>query len=401
VATIYKRKYKATLPNGKTVTRKCEHYVIQYVDANGKDKRITPRINGEKIRDKAIAETWWADHIRAKHRVAVGHASAYDAQMAVPMSEHIAEYAADLRTTGRDSHYVYVAERRLKILEKQCGWATLADINATSFARWRNQRRKTGNPHGKGNLTDKGAAATTLNQFLETARAFTNWCAATQRLQGVAIGSRIISPLLSGVARADGPKVRKRRALSDDEVTKLLGVTPAERKLFTRVGISLGLRRSELEQLQWGDLRLAAIKPYVQLRAEATKARRGDRLDIPATLADDLRAERPADAKDTALVFPTPPNIDDWKADLTAAGIKYKDDMGNRADFHAGTRKTMCSRMHRQNVPLAVAMRRMRHTDAKLTMVDYTDDQQIGMDAATLPELLPAAPAGAVASASA
>ena len=41
---------------------------------------------------------------------------------------------------------------------------------------------------------------------------------------------------------------------------------------------------------------------------------------------------------------------------------------------------------------LALAMRKMRHTDAKLTMVDYTDDEGLGMEAATLPEV-PAAPA--------
>jgi integrase len=132
---------------------------------------------------------------------------------------------------------------------------------------------------------------------------------------------------------------------------------------------------------------LNAIQPHVQLRAEATKARRGDRLDIPRTLADDLRQHRPEASKESGRVFPSIPDIEQWCADLAAAGIAYKDEQGRQADFHGGTRKTMCSRMHKAGVPLAVAMRRMRHTDAKLTMVDYTDDQQIGMEAGVLPEL--------------
>ena len=43
--------------------------------------------------------------------------------------------------------------------------------------------------------------------------------------------------------------------------------------------------------------------------------------------------------------------------------------------------------MHKAGVPLAVAMRRMRHTDARLTLVDYTDAEQIGAEAAVLPEV--------------
>jgi len=145
-----------------------------------------------------------------------------------------------------------------------------------------------------------------------------------------------------------------------------------------------------LEQLVWGDVLLLPTRPAVQLRAEATKARRPDRVGIPQTLADDLRALRPPDAKDSDRVFPAVPPIEDWKADLAAAGIPYMDDMGRQADFHGGTRKTLCTRMHRAGVPLAVAMRKMRHTDSRLTLVDYTDDDGLEMDAAVLPELPPA-----------
>jgi hypothetical protein len=33
--------------------------------------------------------------------------------------------------------------------------------------------------------------------------------------------------------------------------------------------------------------------------------------------------------------------------------------------------------MHRAGVPLATAMRLMRHKDSRLTMVDYCDDEQL------------------------
>jgi integrase len=181
-----------------------------------------------------------------------------------------------------------------------------------------------------------------------------------------------------------GEKRRKRRGLSDEEVAKLLSVAPPERAIVYRLALAVGLRRSELEELRWGDLGLTAIPSYIQLRAEATKARRGDRLLLPPSLATDLRSQKPkgADDGDRALAVPS---LDRWKADIAAAGIPWKDGLGRQADFHGGTRKTLCTRMHRAGVPLAAAMRVMRHTDAKLTMVDYTDDGQLGQF--TLPEI--------------
>lgn len=203
------------------------------------------------------------------------------------------------------------------------------------------------------------------------------------------MGSRVVSVALAGIARAEGEKRRKRRALTDEQVVALLAVAGVDRSLVYRVGWTTGLRRSEIDDLQWGDVRLSAIRPYIQLRAEATKARRGDRLELQGSMADALRTLRPVDVKDNARVFPDGvPPIEQWKDDLKAAGIPYKDEMNRQADFHGGTRKTLCNRLHRAGVPLAVAMRRMRHTDAKLTLVDYCDDDQLGGESALLPELL-------------
>jgi hypothetical protein len=128
-----------------------------------------------------------------------------------------------------------------------------------------------------------------------------------------------------------------------------------------------------------------ATRPFIQLRAEATKARRADPVPLPQSLADDLRKARPAAAGEADPVFPRVPSLVWWKIDLKAAGIPYRDATGQAADFHAGTRKTLCTRMHKGNVPLATAMRIMRHVDARLTMVDYADDGQLGGEA--LPEI--------------
>ena len=65
-----------------------------------------------------------------------------------------------------------------------------------------------------------------------------------------------------------------------------------------------------------------------------------------------------------------------------------------RQTFDGGTRKTLCTRMNRPGVSPAVAMRIMPHVDAKPTMLDNTDDENLGREA--IPEVpaapLPAAP---------
>ncbi len=387
MASLIRRTYKATLPDGTTEKRTCEHWTIQYRDAAGRIKRV------KGFKDKAATRQLAAKLELAHARDEVGLVNPFKASIVRPIDEHVTEYLADLRASGCNAMYVYNAEKRLDIVFEGAGWKSLRDVEINSFVAWRNRakaqpRRSTLTLVGK---KTKTASATTLNQYLDTVRAFANWCAKMNRMPGVPIsGGRVIATALAGVGKVDGPKVRVRRALTDDEVGRMLAAADESRKLPYRVAMSIGLRRGELEALQWGDLKLIATAPRANLRAEATKAGRADRVALPQSLATDLRALRPVDATDADPVFPRVPTLYWWKKDLAAAGIPYQDDQGRQVDFHGGTRKTLCTRMHRAGVPLAIAMKTMRHTDARLTMVDYADDEQLQGEAATavLPELV-------------
>jgi integrase len=373
MAFIFKRKYRA--PDG--TTRTCRHYSIQYRDPAGKVKRI------RGYRDLTATKQKAAQLEKALAHGETGLVDPFKEHRHRGIIDHLDDWLADRRTAGKSAKYLDTAQKRLNILITDCGWEKLADVEPNSFLRWRERHKKTPRNGTRKNAADTPPAtsAATLNQYLDTARAFLNWCVQKHRL-GV--------NELAAVDKVDGPKVRLRRALTEKQVATLLAVAPADRTLIYRLALAAGLRRDELEQLQWGDLRLAATRPYIQLRAEATKAGRADRLELQQTLAADLRTEKPASARDGERVFPRVPTLLWWKHDLAAAGIPYFDDQGQQADFHGGTRKTLCSRMHKAGVPLAVAMRRMRHTDARLTLVDYTDDEQIGVEAAVLPEVRPA-----------
>ena len=380
MAWLVRRTYKVRLPDGTVERRKCDRWTIQYRDAAG---RVCSK--------RAYSDKSASQQLAAKLQVALargeqGLVDIYRAHKAGAFKDHVRDYVADLRATGHDELYTYNAEKRLAILEEGCGWKTLADAESNSFIRWR-ERQRAAKCKRRGHLAEK-LSAETLNQYLRVARAFLNWCAQNGRIEGVPVKGRTVALALANVVKVEGPAVRKRRALTDDEAARLLAVA-AGRAIVYRTGLAIGLRRQELDDLLWADLQLRAIRPYVQLRAEATKARRGDRLELPQSLAEALRRHKPAGAKDTDRVFPDGvPSIDQWRADLAAAGIPYKDGMGRQVDFHAGTRKTLCTRMHRSGRPLAEAMKVMRHTNAKLTMIDYTDAEQIGTE--PLPELAPA-----------
>jgi integrase len=323
-----------------------------------------------------------------------------------PPPAHLTCYIADLKTTGRSEKYVYTTEKRLLKIFGGCEWKVLSDINADEFNTWRNQQTTAG----------RLRSATTINQYFETLSAFLNWCASKNRLRR----NPMLHPSTNAalVYRVRGPKVRKRRALSDDEVSRVLNAASEYNRRVYRFALTTGLRRAELEDLRWGDIRLNAIPAHIQLRAEATKANRADSLPLRTDVAADLRSFRPQDANDVDCVFPLVPPLKQWKIDLMAARtqwiegartdqdrvdrnksdfLKYLDKSGRQADFHGGTRKTFCTQMHRAGVPLATAMRLMRHTDSRLTMVDYCDEEQLDTQKAIEslpkpPDSLPAEP---------
>ncbi|MBU4211436.1 MAG: tyrosine-type recombinase/integrase [Verrucomicrobia bacterium] len=54
------------------------------------------------------------------------------------------------------------------------------------------------------------------------------------------------------------------------------------------------------------------------------------------------------------------------------------DTTSRRADFHA-LRNTLATNMLKGGVPLRIAMEMMRHSDVKLTAIDYTDPSQLPM----------------------
>ena len=344
MANAYRRTYKDR--DGRK--RKVRTYTVDWCDANGAWQRLTT-----KYTDKQAAEDMGNRLERESAQGLEGRRDLYAESKARPLAEHVADHWADLEAMGRAEKYIDNGRRRLAKLARECGWTCLDDLTADSFVRWRTATK------------GKRQGATTLNQYLDTARAFLAWCVRHKRIRDNA---------LAAVGKLDVSRDvrRKRRALSVDQLRRLLDVAPAARAQVYLTAVYTGLRRAELAALRWGDVRLMATTPYIQLRAEATKAHRADRVPLRGELADALRQARPANATDIAPVFTDMPTMPNYRADLRAAGIPYKDAQGRQADFHA-LRHTFGTMLAQSGTGVRTSMELMRHTDVKLTMGVYCD----------------------------
>jgi predicted DNA-binding transcriptional regulator AlpA len=87
--------------------------------------------------DKAASKQMMADLERALARGERGLVDPFGAHRGRPLAEHMADWVASLRERGKDDRYVAPCEARVTRLAAECGWRTLADIDANAFDRWR------------------------------------------------------------------------------------------------------------------------------------------------------------------------------------------------------------------------------------------------------------------------
>ncbi|MFN0129658.1 MAG: tyrosine recombinase XerC [Verrucomicrobiales bacterium] len=279
------------------------------------------------------------------------------------------EYLAELERLGRAPKYVLGVRRQLELLAKECRWLRVGDVNADGFRAWRNAQR--------------GKSAKTLNEYLTNAGAFLSWLEKSERLAR--------NPLRS-VQRIErhGESSHKRRALTDEEARRLISVHSPWAVAY-QIALETGLRRNEVEQLEWRDLRLEGAEPFVLARSATTKNRKDTHLPCTPALAKSLQALRPAGVAPGDRVFPKPlPRMNRMRQDLAAAGIAPIDAQGRHVDFHA-LRHTFCTRLALANTPIQVAMKLMRHSDPKLTTQVYLDGGRLPTAEAVraLPPLVP------------
>lgn len=247
--------------------------------------------------------------------------------------------------------YIRKLDQRLRRLLDECRWERIANATADSFIAWRHRQA----------LSPK-----TLNDYLQAAHTLFEWLKKTGRID--------LNPF-EKVDRVDnsGPKTFERRALTDDEVKRLLAVNEQRRAIYL-VALHTGLRLDELRRLQWSDIDLE--HRLIRLRAEATKSKRADVLPITQTAHAALQQQATTSNAAGKVFAQGVPSHHTFQSDLTAAGIPRFDHRGLKADFHA-LRKTFITNLQRSGVSQRMAMALARHTDPRLTADIYTDQDAL------------------------
>lgn len=304
--------------------------------------------------DQQVAQKKAAEFLRDKERELHGlipPQSVRDAA-ARPILVQLIEFVSDLSAQGRASMYVYNVERRVRRILADCGWARANQISPDGFQRWRSAH------------TDK--APKTLNDYQDALAGFLKWLVRNNREE---------RNVLDGVPKAQtrGKERRRRRAFSVQELNRLVSVS-GDRKLGYLLAALTGLRRAELEQLQWGDVHLEAESPFIAVRDSTSKNAMRAEIPLHPQVTKGLREARPEGVAEMQTVLCRHHLASMWmlKKDLRSAGIPFLDGQGRRADFHA-LRGTFNMLMALRNTDLQTRKLAMRHSDIKLTANTYVD----------------------------
>ena len=272
-----------------------------------------------------------------------------------PLPSLLAAFLGELTVKGRSAATIDKYRKTLGKVFVRCRWHHLADVTPSSFCAWRRQ---------------SGLEAKTLNDLLASLVTFLRWLV----VQGLARENP-----LQHVQRIDtrGRSKQFRRALTRDELGRLLAVAPPHRRIVYLTAAFTGLRRAELSSLRWSDVELVPGSACIRVRASMSKNRKAAVLPMHDELAAALRAFKPSDAAPFAFVLRgLVPRIPTFRKDLLRAGVPFEDSEGRRVDLHA-LRVTYGTNLTASGAAPRVVMELMRHSDIALTMKIYTDAAQL------------------------
>jgi len=303
--------------------------------------------------DKQVAQQRLAKIVSKEQRKRAGLYDSESNGAIISIDQALTDFRNDLERRGRRPKYIADVKRFITIVAAHSEWKTLADVNPKGFLEW--------------SAANRTKAPKTLNKYLAAWNAFLNWLVARETIER--------NPLAK-VEKAEtrGRERRIRRALSIEELQRLIAAAPPNRALVYLAAVLTGIRRSELSSITWADLKLDAPVPCIVVGASISKNKKTEAIPLHPDLVEKLGSMKRG--KETDIVFAVPSRMHHYKADLEAAGIAYIDAQGQQADFHA-LRHTFATLLQATGSNQAIAMQAMRHSDPRLTAVTYTDETQL------------------------
>ena len=290
------------------------------------------------------------------------------------VSEHLEAYKTHLEAKNNTLAHVTLAISRVQKLLTACSVKTIDDLDGgkvlNTLATWRTRKKKS-------------ISVGSSNHYLTAIKGFSRWLWHEKRTT-----EDVFCNLKKLNAQTDRRRVR--RAMTEEEVRRLVWVTsesrktfrgaewklnPADRVLLYSIAVYTGLRSIEIASLMFSSFDLETKTLVVQ--ASNTKNRKKASLPIHPVLVELLKplVSNPLTSS-TSLLFPGPLIAQRlpgkvFTRDLKRAGIAILDDQGRVLDFHS-LRYTFITSLARAGVHPGKAQRLARHSDINLTMGVYT-----------------------------
>ncbi|GAH01841.1 unnamed protein product, partial [marine sediment metagenome] len=197
MASIFKRKRKVTLANGKTVVKQSLKYYTRLTDADG-IKRTIPL-----FRDKTASQQRAAQFEKEIELAKAGVIDRYKEHRRKPLSEHLEDFEKSL-AKGNTKKHVMQTVHRAKTVVEGCKFTTWADIQPSKVQSYLASLRD-----GK-----NGISAATFNYYLKSVKQFCKWMVQDRRASESPIEHLKCLKVLKKDRRHD------RRALTVDEIRR-------------------------------------------------------------------------------------------------------------------------------------------------------------------------------------
>ena len=203
MASVFKRKRKVKLANGKKVVRQSQKYYTRLTDADG-IKRTIPL-----FRDKTASQQRAAQLQKEIELARAGVIDRYKEHRKRPLTKHLADFRQHLLAKGNTDEYVKLIVSRTRRVVDFCKFKTFPDISASRVQQYLLSLRNNG----------EGISKRTSNFYLQAVKQFCRWMVQDRRAGE--------SPLehLKGIRVLQTDLRHTRRALEVAEVRRLLEVT--------------------------------------------------------------------------------------------------------------------------------------------------------------------------------
>ncbi len=377
MATVFRRKRKVKLDNGKKVVRQSLKYYTRLTDADG-IKRTIPL-----FRDKTASQQRAAQLQKEIELAKAGVVDRYKEHRKRPLTEHLEDFHQALLAKGDTADYAKTVLTRVKRVFDECKFTFWNELQASKIQHKISGLRKyvkivekkviNGKKVKIPKLKDLGEiSAQTYNFYLKSVKQFCKWMVQDRRAS-----ESSVEHLQTINIRTD--RRHDRCSLEPDEIRRLLeaaqaapkrfGMTGYQRALLYRLAAETGLRRDELKSLKKSSFDFDDCT--VTAEAGDTKNKKSAvlplRKDTAIVLKQLLQGKLP-NVQAFNVPYKTAKMI---KADLDDAGIAYIDHAGRFRDFHS-LRHSTGSLLAASGAHPKVIQSIMRHSDINLTMSRYT-----------------------------